>query len=53
MQTAAFWQKMMNTQFSSWTELRHDNLLYAKQSYSGGTICSYPYGYVEPISRIL
>ncbi len=48
MQTAAFWQKMMNTQLSSWTELRHDNLLYAKQSYSGGTICSYPYGYVEP-----
>ena len=48
MQTAAFWQKMMNTQLSSWTELRHDNLLYAKQSYSGGTVCSYPYGYVEP-----
>ena len=48
MQTAAFWQKMMNSQLSSWTELRHDNLLYAKQSYSGGTVCSYPYGYVEP-----
>ena len=48
MQTAAFWQKMMNTQLSSWTELRHDNLLYAKQSYSGGTVCSYPFGYVEP-----
>jgi hypothetical protein len=48
MQTAAFWQKQMNTQLSSWTELRHDNLLYAKQSYTGGTICSYPYGYVEP-----
>lgn len=48
MQTAAFWQKQMNTQLTSWTELRHDNLLYAKQSYTGGTICSYPYGYVEP-----
>lgn len=48
MQTAAFWQKQMNTQLSSWTELRHDNLLYAKQSYTGGTVCSYPYGYVEP-----
>lgn len=48
MQTAAFWQKQMNTQLSSWTELRHDNLLYAKQSYAGGSICSYPYGYVEP-----
>jgi hypothetical protein len=48
MQTAAFWQQKMNTQLSSWTELRHDNLLYAKQSYTGGSICSYPYSYVEP-----
>ena len=48
MQTAAFWQEKMNTQLASWTELRHDNLLYAKQSYTGGTICSYPYSYVEP-----
>ena len=48
MQTAAFWQEKMNTQLSSWTELRHDNLLYAKQSYTGGSICSYPYSYVEP-----
>ena len=48
MQTAAFWQKQMNTQLASWTELRHDNLLYAKQSYTGSTVCSYPYGYVEP-----
>ena len=48
MQTAAFWQEKMNTQLASWTELRHDNLLYAKQSYTAGTICSYPYSYVEP-----
>jgi len=48
MQTAAFWQQKMNTQLSSWTELRHDNLLYAKQSYTGGTVCSYPYSFVEP-----
>lgn len=48
MKTAAFWQKKMNTQLASWAELRHDNLLYAKQSYTGGTICSYPYSYVEP-----
>jgi hypothetical protein len=48
-QTAAWWQKNMNSQLSSWTELRHDHLLYAKQSYSGGVICSYPYGYVEPV----
>lgn len=48
MKTAAFWQQKMNTQLASWTELRHDNLLYAKQSYTGGTICSYPYSFVEP-----
>ncbi len=49
MQTAGWWQEKMNTQLASWAQLRHDNLLYAKQSYSGGIICSYPYGYVEPI----
>ncbi len=49
MQTAAWWQEKMNTQLASWAELRHDNLLYAKQSYTAGIICSYPYGYVEPI----
>lgn len=48
MQTAAYWQQKMNSQLSSWTELRHDNLLYAKQSYTGSTICSFPYSYVEP-----
>jgi hypothetical protein len=52
MKTAAYWQQKMNTQLSSWTELRHDNLLYAKQSYTGGTICSYPYSFVEPFPDI-
>jgi hypothetical protein len=49
MQTAAWWQKGMNAQLASWAELRHDNLLYAKQSYTGGVICSYPESYVEPV----
>jgi hypothetical protein len=52
MQTAAFWQEKMNTQLFSWTQLRHDNLLYAKQSYSGGFICSFPYSYVEPFPEL-
>lgn len=52
MQTAAFWQQKMNTQLASWTELRHDNLLYAKQSYTGGTVCSYPYTFVEPFPEL-
>lgn len=34
MQTGAFWQQKMNTQLASWAQLRHDNLLYAKQSYT-------------------
>ncbi len=48
MQTAAWWQEKMNTQLASWAQLRHDVLLYAKQSYTGGIRCSYPYSYVEP-----
>lgn len=49
MQTAAWWQHKMNGQLASWAELRHDNILYAKQSYSGMIGCSYPYGFVEPV----
>ncbi len=49
MQTAAWWQEKMNTQLASWAQLRHDFILYAKQSYSAGVTCSYPEGYVEPV----
>jgi hypothetical protein len=49
MQTAAWWQQKMNTQLAGWAQLRHDNLLYAKQSYTGSIICEYPFSYVEPI----
>jgi hypothetical protein len=49
MQTAAWWQEKMNTQLASWAQLRHDFILYAKQSYSAGVVCSYPESYVEPI----
>jgi hypothetical protein len=52
MTTAAFWQEKLNTQLSSWTELRHDNLLYAKQSYTGYPVCSFPYSYVEPFPEL-
>jgi hypothetical protein len=46
-----WWQQKMNTQLASWTELRHDNLLYAKPSYTSGFACSYPCGYVEPMPQ--
>ncbi len=48
MQTAAWQQEKMNTQLAAWTQLRHDNLLYAAQSYTGGVACSFPHVYVEP-----
>jgi len=48
MQTTAWHHEKLNTQLCSWAELRHDNLLYGKQSYTGGTACSYPYTYIEP-----
>jgi hypothetical protein len=51
MQTAGWWQQKMNTQLASWAELRHDNLLYAKPSYTSGIGCSYPCGYVEPVPQ--
>lgn len=52
MQTNAYWNQKMNTQLGSWIELRHDNILYAKQSYSSGWICSYPHSYVEPFPEL-
>ncbi len=48
MKTAAWQQEKLNTQLASWSQLRHDNLLYGKQSYTGGTACSFPHSYVEP-----
>lgn len=48
MQTTAWHHEKLNTQLTSWAQLRHDNILYGKQSYTGGTGCSYPYTFVEP-----
>ena len=43
MTTGAWQQEKMNTQLASWAEIRHDNLLYAKQSYTGiPTSCRSP-----------
>ena len=49
MKTGAWQQEKMITQLASWAELRHDNLLYGKQSYTGGFTCTYPSVYLEPI----
>lgn len=50
MRTSAWADKMLQTQLASWTQLRHDNILYVKQSFSGA-LCQYPAGYVEPYPR--
>ncbi|HTV17680.1 MAG TPA: DUF3160 domain-containing protein [Polyangiaceae bacterium] len=41
-------RRLLNTQLGSWAELRHDTILYAKQSYTDGTACEFPDAYVEP-----
>jgi hypothetical protein len=54
MQTTAWSDKELHTALASWTELRHDTILYAKQSYTP-RITSIPpeekpiVGYVEPV----
>ena len=48
MRTRAWAMKNLNTQLGSLTQLRHDNLLYAKQSYTVPGLCGYPAGFVEP-----
>src|SRR5436189_6442257 len=48
MRTHAWAMKTLNTQLASWTQLRHDTILYAKQRYTGGDGCVYPAGFVEP-----
>lgn len=41
-------RRVLNTQLGSWAELRHDTLLYAKQSYTGIPACEFPDAYVDP-----
>jgi len=48
MRTPAWRDKTAHTQLASWAQLRHDTLLYAKQSYTGGVACAHPGAYVEP-----
>jgi hypothetical protein len=52
MRTKAWAMKSLNTQLASWTQLRHDTILYAKQSYTSGARCFYPAGFVEPTPHV-
>lgn len=51
MNTTAWAHKTLNAALASWTELRHDTILYAKQSYTPGytSVPDVPPGYVEPV----
>jgi hypothetical protein len=46
--TEAWGRRLLNTQLASWAELRHDTVLYAKESYTSGVACEFPDAYVEP-----
>jgi hypothetical protein len=51
MRTDVWEDKELNAALASWTELRHDTILYAKQSYTGEVTSIPPVvpGYVEPV----
>lgn len=46
--TEPWGRRLLNAQLASWAELRHDTVLYVKQSYTGGATCEFPDAYVEP-----
>ena len=46
--TEAWGRRLLNTQLASWAELRHDTVLYVKQSYTAGAVCEFPDALVEP-----
>lgn len=46
--TAAWDSRILNTQLASWSQLRHNTVLYAKQSVTGTPSCAFPDAYVDP-----
>ncbi len=58
MQTTAWVDRALQTALGSWAELRHDVILYAKQSYPPMALTAMPpqpqftYGYVEPYPQV-
>lgn len=48
MRNRSWSMKTLNTQLASWTQLRHDTILYVKQSYTATAMCYYPAGFAEP-----
>ncbi|YCM42975.1 DUF3160 domain-containing protein [Verrucomicrobiaceae bacterium 227] len=50
--TTAWKRRILNTQLASWSQLRHDTLLYAEQSFTPPVICEFPDGYVDPYPQL-
>lgn len=48
----AWGRRLLNTQLGSWAQLRHDTILYAKQSYTGSDGCDFPDAYVDPYPEL-
>ena len=46
--TEAWSRRTLNTQMASWAELRHDTILYNKQSFASVPGCEFPDAYVDP-----
>jgi len=47
--TPAWQERMLSAQLGSWAQLRHDTILYVKQSYTAGESCEFPDAYVDPV----
>jgi hypothetical protein len=51
-QSEAWGRRLLSAQLASWAQLRHDTVLYAKSSYTGGVACEFPDAYVDPYPRV-
>jgi hypothetical protein len=51
-QTDGWQRRVMNAQLASWAELRHDTILYVKQSYTTMPVCEFPDAYVDPYPEL-
>ncbi|HEY3999826.1 MAG TPA: DUF3160 domain-containing protein, partial [Candidatus Xenobia bacterium] len=41
-------RRMLNAQMTGWAELRHDTILYARESRTWGAVCEFPAAAVDP-----
>jgi hypothetical protein len=51
-QSEPWGRRLLGAQLASWAQLRHDTILYAKQSYTGGIECEFPDAYVDPYPEV-